>query len=190
MPRVGLTRSAVVAAAADLVDAVGPERLTLAALAQQFGVKLPSLYKHVGGIDDVYRAVAVLAVDELGSALAEATVGRAGPDALRALAVAYRTYAKEHPGRYALSVRAPDPADAEHVAAAQRVSQTVFRALAAYRREGEDAVDAVRILRSALHGFATLETAGGFGLPRQVDRTFDRLVDALDLALSELAHEP
>jgi hypothetical protein len=35
-----------------------------------------------------------------------------------------------------------------------------------------------------LHGFVTLEAAGGFGLPRDVDRSFDRLVDALDAALT------
>lgn len=188
MPRVGLTRQAVIEAAADMADDVGPDRLTLAALAQQFGVKVPSLYKHVAGIDDVQRAIAVLAVEELGDVLAEATVGRAGSDAVAGLARGYRSYAKACPGRYALSVRAPDPSDAEHVAAAERLSRTVFMALAAYGRDGDDAVDAVRIVRSALHGFVSLEQAAGFGLPREIDRTFDRLIDAVDLMLRELAH--
>ena len=34
-------------------------------------------------------------------------------------------------------------------------------------------------LRSALHGFVSLETSGGFGLPVNIDHSFDRLVDAL-----------
>jgi Tetracyclin repressor-like, C-terminal domain len=43
-------------------------------------------------------------------------------------------------------------------------------------------VDATRALRSALHGFVMLENAGGFGLPRDVDRSFGQLVAAFDLA--------
>ncbi|MDD9208135.1 TetR-like C-terminal domain-containing protein, partial [Georgenia sp. 10Sc9-8] len=52
---------------------------------------------------------------------------------------------------------------------------------------GDAEVDAVRMVRSATHGFVTLETSGGFGMPRDVDRSFDRMVDALDAALSALA---
>ncbi|MBM0261164.1 TetR-like C-terminal domain-containing protein, partial [Micromonospora sp. 4G55] len=47
---------------------------------------------------------------------------------------------------------------------------------------GDAAVDAARLFRSAVHGFVTLEAAGGFGLPRGIDRSFDQLVAALDTA--------
>ena len=183
MPRAGLTRDAVVAAGAELADSTGLDRLTLAALAQGFGVKLPSLYKHVGGVEDLQRSIAVLALAELGAAMAAATVGKADGDALRAMSKAYRAYALAHPGRYAATVRAPDPDDIEHLAAAEAVVRTAFAALAGYGLEGEDAIDGVRIFRSAVHGFVSLEYLGGFGLPQAVDRTFDRMVDALDAGL-------
>jgi hypothetical protein len=153
-------------------------------VAARFDVRLPSLYKHVGGLDDLQRGIAVLALDELGRAMATAAVGRSRGDALRSLARAYRAYALAHPGRYPATLRAPDPQDDEHLAAAERVVTTVFAALAAYDLDGDDAIDAVRILRSALHGFVALETGGGFGLPQDVDRTFERLLDSLDTALS------
>ncbi|MGB8644293.1 MAG: TetR-like C-terminal domain-containing protein [Anaerolineae bacterium] len=38
---------------------------------------------------------------------------------------------------------------------------------------------AVRALRSVVHGFATLEVAGGFGLPLDCDESFRRLVQML-----------
>ncbi len=34
-----------------------------------------------------------------------------------------------------------------------------------YRLGGSDALDAIRMLRAAMHGFTTLEAVGGFGLP-------------------------
>ncbi len=45
--RPGLTTDTVVRAAADLVDAEGPEALNLARLAGKLGVRTPSLYNHI-----------------------------------------------------------------------------------------------------------------------------------------------
>ena len=40
----------IAADAAELVDEIGWEQLTLAAIAARFGVRQPSLYKHVAGL--------------------------------------------------------------------------------------------------------------------------------------------
>src|SRR6185437_6348190 len=166
--------------AATVADEVGLERLTLASIAQRFGVSLPSLYKHVRNLDSLKRDLAVLGVRDLTVALSAAAVGRAGRDALLAIAQAYRHYAKVHPGRSAASVRAPAPDDAEHLAASEAILGIFFAVLAGYGITGADAIDAIRSLRAAMHGFVTLEAAGGFGLPQSVDATYNRLIDALD----------
>lgn len=173
----------VVDVALDVADDVGFDRLSLAAVAQRVGVRLPSLYKHLESLDGLRRDVAVRALEEVGAALAQAVAGRSGRDALGPLARAYRDYARRHPGRYAATVRAPLPGDEAHVAAAEAVLEVVFAVLAGYGLDGDDAIDGTRSLRAALHGFVVLETSGGFGLPRDVDRSFDRLVRALDDAL-------
>jgi AcrR family transcriptional regulator len=173
----------VVQAAADLADEVGADRLTLAQLAERLGVRLPSLYKHVDGLDAVRRDLAVLAMTELADTAGAAAIGRAGGTALRAVAAAYRDFARRHPGRYAGVLRAPAGDDAELAAAAGRLLDVVLALLSGYGLAGDDAVDAARALRATLHGFVSLEAAGGFGMPRDVDRSFERLVDGLDTAL-------
>jgi hypothetical protein len=45
--------------------------------------------------------------------------------------------------------------------------------------QGEDAIHALRAFRSMIHGFATLEVAGGFGLPEDCDESFRRMVQFL-----------
>jgi len=165
-----------------LADEVGYDRLTLAALASRLGVALPSLYKHVKGVDDLHQKLSVLATAEVATELIAAAAGRAGGDALRAVATAFREYARRHPGRYPATQRAPDPADPEHVAAAERAVGAVYAILRGYDLTGDAAVDATRMFRAAVHGFITLEAAGGFGLPRDIDRSFDQLVAALDTA--------
>jgi len=56
--------------------------------------------------------------------------------------------------------------------------------LAGYGLTGDDAIDATRAMRSALHGFVSLEQAGGFGLPVDIDHSYSQLVLALDLAFA------
>lgn len=185
VPRAGLGRERVVVEAARVADEVGYQQLTLAAIAQRFGVALPSLYKHVTGLDGVQRGVAVLALRELGEQLAGATDGRRRDDALRAMATAYRDYAHAHPGRYAATLRAPDPTDAAHMEAGEAAVRVVYALLESYGIRGGDAVDATRSVRAALHGFVALESAGGFGMPQDVDRSYARLVDGLDAVLSQ-----
>jgi AcrR family transcriptional regulator len=183
MPRAGLTPAIVVAEAARVADQVGLDRLTLAAVAQQLGVALPSLYKHIRGIDALQQQLAIRALNEVTERVTDATVGRSGQAALQALARAYRDYARSHPGSYPATLRAPDPTDPAHLAAAERTVRVVYAVLEAYGLTGVRAIDATRTLRSALHGFVALEAANGFGIPQDLDRSYDLMVDALDRAL-------
>lgn len=86
-------------------------------------------------------------------------------------------------------MRAPDAGDEEHNAAGAAAVGLIANVLKGYRIEGDDMIDAVRMLRAALHGFVALEAAGGFGLPQSVDGTFTRLVDSLHIAWSTWSTE-
>jgi len=181
--------------ALEQVDAGGPTGLadlTLAKVAASAGVATPSLYKHVGSLAALRREVALVALDELTTTSAAATVGRAGPDALRALAGAWRTYALAHPGRYAAVQLAPDPdpeavEDAEHRAAGARVVALVAAVLRGFGLPDDSTIDAVRVVRAGVHGFVVLELGGGFRLPEDLDRSFDVLVDMLVAGVTALA---
>ena len=179
MPRRGLDRDRVVDAAVAIADADGLEAVTLARVAAALGVKPPSLYNHVDGRDALVRAIAVRALGELTDALRRAATGRAGADALTAVAHAQLAYARAHPGLYAATVTAPAPGDAGHEAAAAGAVEVLTAALAGLGLEGDDAVHAIRALRSAVHGFAALEAAGGFALDVDRDASFAYLVARL-----------
>jgi AcrR family transcriptional regulator len=183
MPRAGIDSEAIVAAAATVADADGLEAVSLARVAESLGVRSPSLYAHVDGIDDVVRRLGARGLEELAVALSRAVEGRSGGDALRALATAYRSYALEHPGSYAASQRSSTLAHDERAqAAGAAVVRIAVATLRGYGLEGDDAIHAVRVIRSALHGFVALEASGGFAMAQAVDETFDRLVALLDVA--------
>ncbi|HST40093.1 MAG TPA: WHG domain-containing protein [Conexibacter sp.] len=184
MARAGLTPDAVVDAAARLADAEGLDALTLARVAAALGVRTPSLYSHVDGLDDLRRRLGARGARELAAAMRAAAVGRARGDALHATADALRAYALTRPGTYLAAQRAPDPADADAVAAADEAVAVFVALLAGYGLAGSDAIHAVRAVRSALHGFVAIEAEGGFGMAESVDESFARLVAMLDSGLS------
>ncbi|MHB1330159.1 MAG: TetR/AcrR family transcriptional regulator, partial [Gemmatimonadales bacterium] len=192
MPRARLSRETVTQAALDNVDEAGTggfEALTLASVAARVGVSAPSLYKHIGSLADLRRQVAIASVRELTRVLGAASVGRAGEDAVIALASEVRVFAQRHPGRYAATQRAGDPnepADAELIAAGGESVAVIASALRSYDFTPDQTVDAVRAFRSAVHGFVLLELEGGFGLPRHLDASFDVLVRMLARGLQEL----
>src|SRR5690242_2776891 len=101
MARAGLTADRLARAGAELADEVGFEQVSPSMLARHFGVQVASLYSHVRNAHDLKTRIAQVALDELADRAAEAVAGRAGREALVALASVYRTYAREHPGRYA-----------------------------------------------------------------------------------------
>src|ERR1035438_1405562 len=162
-----------------MADEIGLSRLTLAALADRLGVRYPSLYKHVDGMEGLQRGIAVRAKNELATILGRAIVS---------LADAYRNWALQHPGRYAAAQRVPTPGDTEAEAADWASVEIIGDVLAGYDLRGDDAIDATRGLRAALHGWVTLEAT--FVHPANIDRSFDRLVQGLATALANWADQP
>jgi AcrR family transcriptional regulator len=175
-----LDKVAVVEAAADLINTEGIEALTLGRLAERLGIRAPSLYNHVDGLPGLYRELALMNVRLLNTRLGNAAIGRSGPEAVMAVAQAYRAYIKEFPGLYMASLRAArtrNPVDVELQMAEDRVVEITLAVMSSFGLDREDGLHALRGLRSIVHGFATLEVAGGFGLPLDCDESFRRLVD-------------
>lgn len=187
MPRAGLSRAAVVDLAEAVADDAGPvgfDSLTLAAVAARAGVAVPSLYKHVQGLPDLRREVALRAVEDFTAAVAGTFAGRASSDALRTAGRAIRAYALARPARYAAVQEAPalgDLPDGRLSAASAQAVAVLAEALrgAAAAAGSDEEVHLVRVVRAAVHGFVDLELRGGFGMPQDRDASFERLLDVL-----------
>lgn len=188
MPRANLSREVVLAEAATLADSIGFERLTMTAIAERFGVAVPSLYKHVASLAAVQRDLALPTLRDLTEELeAAARIGQGRREKLRELGLAYRRFVHAHPGRYAAITHAPDPSDASFVSASETLLAAVYGVLALY--QGSTMHDA-RVVRAALHGFVSLEASGGFGTPVDVEQSFRRMIDLLDVAFGGEKPEP
>lgn len=175
---VGIDRERVVAVAAELADEVGLDQLTLAQVAARLGVRLPSLYNHVEGLPGLRRELALRGLRQLLERLGGAAIGKSGDAAMLAVGLAYRRFVLEHPGVYAATVRAPAPDDREVQQVSAAIVGVVLAVLEPYGLDEDATIHAVRGLRSIAHGFATLELAGGFGIPLARDESYLRLLRA------------
>ncbi|AXI84960.1 TetR/AcrR family transcriptional regulator [Actinospica acidiphila] len=182
-PRVGLTTERLTRAGATLADEVGFDQVTVSELARRFDVKVASLYSHVKNSHDLKTRIALLALEELADRAADALAGRAGKDALVALANVYRDYAREHPGRYAAAQFRLDPGTAAASAGVRHAKMT--RALLrGYHLDEPDQTHAVRLLGSVFHGYVSIEMGGGFSHSApDTEETWSRVLDALDALL-------
>ena len=93
--RTRLTKEAVVRAAADLLNAEGPNALSLNRLAEKLDIRTPSLYNHVNGLPGLQKELAVLNAKQLADRLSAAAIGKSGTELFMEVAQAFRSYVKE-----------------------------------------------------------------------------------------------
>ena len=184
----------IVEAAKAILEESGLAGLTMAAVAARVGVRAPSLYKRVGGRDELLGLVADATVLDLAERIDAAMNGiPAGKQtthdgagepraALSRMVRAYRDFAKERPAAYQL-VFSQAPAEAQP--RPESLAKAVAPALAATEQlvGADHALDAARLLTAWIHGFVTMELSGSFRLAAGVDRAFEYgltlLVDTL-----------
>jgi AcrR family transcriptional regulator len=179
-PRSNLTKQLVVQSAVELINNEGLEALSLNRLADRLGIRTPSLYNHVDGLPGLRRELSLLNARYLAERLSDAAIGQSGPELVMTVMQAYRAYIKEFTGLYMSTLRvsgAQDVVDPELQKEEARSLKVALAVVASFGLEGENAIHAVRGLRSLVHGFATLEISGGFGMPFDLDESFARLVE-------------
>ncbi|HEV6951876.1 MAG TPA: WHG domain-containing protein [Promicromonospora sp.] len=178
-----LTPVAVVAEAAALADEKGLESVTLSAVARRLGVRTPSLYTHVRDHAALLDGISTLALTDLTARIAQAVAGRSGREALEGIMGAYRSFARDAPGRWQALQRRTGPDVAGSDAARSLVALT-DAVLHGYDLPPGERVHATRLLGSTVNGYLTLERVGSFDHSEPPpDVSWGRTIDALDTLL-------
>lgn len=186
--RTPLGRDRIVETAARLLESHGPEKLTLTLIAQDLGVTQPALYKHVDGLDMVWRGIGLLEREHLVSRLTNATIGLSGDDAVRAVADAWRGFAHDLPMLYSTAGRYPVKGDGELEAAVDQVIDVIVAALRGFELTDDERLHGAIALRSALHGFCAFELGDGNPTPLASDDLYTHTVELFLEGLRALAN--
>jgi AcrR family transcriptional regulator len=119
--RKGLSQTQVLAAAFAMVDAGGPDALTMRALAARLGVAPMALYNHFRDREAILDALAAMVFEKLAAQSPQGTdrkTRRPGwRPRLRQIMLAAQAFASEHPHLYRLAMTYPNkPAAGFHLA--------------------------------------------------------------------------
>jgi len=176
----------IVRAARALVERHGAGGLSMQAVADEVGVRAPSLYKRFADRAALLAAVELQVLGSLGRTLERAAnTGKPASD-IDAMGRAYRKFAKNHRRLYEMifSAEAPrgDAADRARAEAARPVVERVAELV------GErQALSSARVLTAFVHGFVSMENAGAFRLGEGVDEAYDLGMSLLIKSLSAVA---
>jgi AcrR family transcriptional regulator len=180
-PSVEVERALVDAAYA-LLEADGPDGLSVRAIAAAAGVAPMGVYNHLGNKNGVVDALFIRGFDALRDAFAEVDGDPLG--SLRESCRRYRALALAQPRTYgvmfdqAVAGFTPSPAAWEHACAAfDRLVDMVGGALAAGAIREDDPVEVAQRLWSTMHGAVSLELRH-MGFVEDLDGYYERLVDS------------
>lgn len=167
-------RETIIVTAAAMADEKGFGNITMKELADELGIKSPSLYKHFsGGLDELNKELMLYGWRSLDSEITKAVIGKAKDDAVIALCNAYRRFVSEHKGLYEAMQWYNMYLSDEHLQASDGAVDVMFRALSSYGLTEEQKVHTVRMIRAFLQGFSTIEVHGAYGNPVSLNDTFD-----------------
>lgn len=171
--KAGLDKAIILDVAAKMTDEKGIANITLKSLAEELGVKSPSLYKHIKGLDELHKELMLYSWKLLEKDMMKAAIGKAKDDAIIAMCYAYRNFVKLHGGLFETMQWYNMYKSDEHLQATDELVSILFQVLDGYDLLEEQKVHIVRMLRGFLQGFLSIENHDGFGNSLTIDDTFD-----------------
>ena len=147
-----------------LLEAGGPEALSMRPLADALGVRPGSLYRHIESRDALLRALAERSALELQADLLAAASSHPAREALQAASLAYLLYARTHPHAYGLLLHPDDQTGQAGIKTppGKELWNTLLALVGALSGDPDDTDHAVA-LWTFLHGACALERAGIYG---------------------------
>ncbi|MCG6153275.1 TetR/AcrR family transcriptional regulator [Leptospira bandrabouensis] len=174
-----ITRESVLDLAWDLIMEQGFAEFRLAGLAENLGIRTPSLYNHIRDLEDVRREMKRRSLQILGDRLSLENLNpNQGRKRIPEFLNLYRSFAKSHPNMYPLTIESTE-SDLELKPLGDRILFLCMEVFG-FQSLDETAVHRIRILRSLLHGFIVLEEAGGFGRTESIEDSFQKITESLE----------
>ena len=191
MPRAGLDKETVVMAAAELANDVGFENVSLKLLAERLGVRSPSLYNYVSGLDELKHEVMLYGWHSISIEIINAVGNSGGYDAIRAMCRAFYRFSSDNKGVFNAMLWYNQYADERTLEATKSLFSVMYGLFTQVNIPRWKAEHIIRTFRSFLEGFSLLVNNRSFGHSASIDESFEMSLNILieGLKTEEERHE-
>lgn len=175
-----INKTKVIEVTSDLVDKYGLNNVSLKIIAEELGIRTPSLYNHIESWDQLMREVAHNGMRAMNSQMIQVAIGKTGVQAINAVSSAYFSYMIEHPGIYETIQWATWHGNNETAAIFNEYKNLLSQLIDTLPLNQEKNNEILDLLIGVLHGFTTMQLRNAFSKPQE---TIAELLVAIDTVL-------
>lgn len=186
MAKAGIYKDTVIKTAARLANEKGLEALSMKILAEELGIQPPSLYNHIGSLEELKRELMLSGWRELEQRLLRSAAGIGGWEAFRAMCREFYRFAVENRGVFNAMLWYNKYSDSSAMSATEELFTYFYRTMAGLNISREKSEHLMRTIRGFLEGFALLVNNGAFGHSASIDESFELSLDVLIAGMKTL----
>ncbi|MBB6735708.1 TetR/AcrR family transcriptional regulator [Cohnella zeiphila] len=173
-----LTKEKIVNAALELANEIGVRELTFPKLAEKLGIKYPSLYNHYPNVEELRADMAARLFGLLNEEVGRSLIGKTKGAAVTVYATAYRKLALTYRGSYELLNSIPRTNNEPLIEESSIHGTMLKQILESFELDRTALINRSRFLRSAIHGFISLQMLGFLQAEREVttEESFQNMI--------------
>ena len=180
-----VTKAEVIKTASDMADRNGLHNVSLKAIAENLGIRTPSLYNHIGSLDELLREIAHSGMRTMNEKMIRAAIGKTGDSALKLVAVEYLNYMIEHPGVYEIIQWASWNGTEETAIIFNDYLSLLKTLICSCGFNPDKTTEILSMVTGMLHGYTTLQLRYAFSNPDKVRKELSEAIDTLLLGANQ-----
>lgn len=189
MAKANIDKETIINKAVEIVNSVGIDKVTLKMLAENLGIKSPSLYNHIEGIDDLKKQLMIYGWKQAEQRITLAVIGVSGYDAIRAMCYAFYDYVIENPGVFNVMLWYNKFQSEEMEMATAQLLTIIFKITSSLNIPDDYCFHLIRTFRGFLEGYFLLVNNGSFGHPLPIFESFEISIEVLIAGIQSLKQE-
>lgn len=175
-----MTRDHIVKTASSIADKEGLNKVTLKRVAEELGIRSPSLYNHISSLDDLWREMAHHGMKSMTCGMKEAVIGKFGGAAIKIMGRSYLSYMILHPGIYEAIQWAVWHGNQETAERFNEYEEFLRKLVLSLELKNGETDEIVKLLEGVLHGYSTMQLGESLKNP---DKCILSLMNCLDIVL-------
>lgn len=183
-----ITKIDVIEVASDIADKNGLNSVSLKSVAEKLNIKTPSLYNHIGGLDDLLRNIAHRGMRIMNERMTQVAIGISGDAAIHAVSIEYFNFIIEHPGIYETIQWATWHSNDETAQILEKYNTILTTLIISCQLRTEKIDEILNLFTGFLHGYTTLQLKYALIDPSKAREKLSIAIDTVMLGIHQKYH--